>query len=79
MTHEELLTDIDTKILLSEHTIYPIFMQALRSVVGLHTEQEVTLPDGEWGIICDHCSEYGVYVLYPCKTIRAIEQELNYV
>jgi hypothetical protein len=50
---------------------------ALLAVVELHKEQEVTLPDGEWGILCEQCSEYGVYVLYPCKTIRAIEKELE--
>jgi len=49
---------------------------ALKAVVDLHEPEEVTLPDGEWGILCIHCSEYGVYVLYPCKTIRAIEKEL---
>jgi hypothetical protein len=72
MTHEELLARISIVGDTSLDT-------ALCAVVELHTEQEVTLPDGEWGILCGHCSEYGVYVLYPCKTIRAIEKELGYV
>lgn len=35
MTHDELLADIDRKILLSEHTIYPVYMQAFRAVVDV--------------------------------------------
>lgn len=72
MTHDELLASI------SKAEAYKLD-NALRQVVELHSEQEVTLPDGEWGILCDHCSEYGVYVFYPCKTIRAIEKELKHV
>lgn len=79
MTHEELLTEID-KYFIGEHsnaTAMLNFGEAIRTVVKLHSEQEVTLPDGEWGILCSHCSEYDVYVLYPCKTIKAIEKELG--
>jgi hypothetical protein len=69
MTQDELLN----KIIIAGDTSID---NALRAVVELHKEEEVTLPDGEWGILCEQCSEYGVYVFYPCKTIRAIEKEL---
>ena len=72
MDHNKLLRTIDW----SGHT--STYM-ALLAVAELHKEQEVTLPDGEWGIICEHCSEYGVYVLYPCPTIETIEKELENV
>jgi hypothetical protein len=65
MTHDELLADIDTKILLSEHTIYPIYMQAFRAVVQLHR------PIGD---MCLHCGED---TYYPCPTIQVIEKELT--
>ena len=70
MTHEQLLY----KIITSGDTSVEA---ALRAVVELHKPIDVTLPDGEWGILCDHCDDYGVYVLYPCKTIRSIEKELK--
>jgi hypothetical protein len=72
MTHEELLADIDRKILLSEHTIYPVFMQALRAVVELHYPS---------GIFCSGCGfdeEYNEPAqLLPCPTIQAIESALQ--
>ncbi|CAB5218236.1 hypothetical protein UFOVP204_118 [uncultured Caudovirales phage] len=69
MTHDELLADIDTKILLSEHTIYPIYMQAFRAVVELHKP---------WNFGCSHCINIeGGYMSYPCPTIQAIEKELG--
>ena len=70
MTHDELLADIDRKILLSEYTIYPVFMQALRAVVELHSPGHSGLCDWCTCRDCDHM------VSYPCKTIRAIEQEI---
>ena len=82
MTNNELLTKIDSVFYEDEGgmqldlTKFNNQYRALRAVAELHSEQEVTLPDGEWGILCDYCSDYGVYVLYPCKTIRAIEKEL---
>ena len=71
MTHDELLADIDTKILLSEHTIYPIYMQAFRAVVELHK------PDMRGN--CDICSWIaGGFVVHSvCPTIQAIEKELK--
>ena len=68
MTHDELLADIDTKILLSEHTIYPIYMQAFRAVVELHHEHTSSSGD----VYCYNCQQK-----YPCQTIQAIEKELD--
>ena len=45
---------------------------ALLAVVELHKEQEITLPNGEWGSNCIACDGW----LYPCPTIEAIEKEL---
>ena len=75
MTHDELLADMDSKILLMEHTIYPIYMQALRAVVELHKPDEPDFPD-EWGS-CVECSGNGYAAMYPCQTIQAIEKELK--
>lgn len=74
MTHDELLADIDTKILLSEHTIYPIYMQAFRAVVKLHKPQVSSFDDTE----CAACSSDELSVIYPCPTIQAVEKELGY-
>ena len=70
MTHDELLADVDSKILLMEHTIYPIYMQAFRAVVELHSPNQSGLC--EWCTCrdCDHM------VSYPCKTIQTIEKVL---
>ncbi len=70
MTHDELLADIERKILLSEYTIYPVFMQALRAVVELHT---AFTPEFGGGI--DYC--WADDRPYPCPTIQAIEKELD--
>lgn len=78
MTHDELLADIDRKILLSEYTIYPVFMQALRAVVELH-KPETGWVDGveveNHHCSCDTYNEYDMG--YPCETIEAIEKELK--
>ena len=71
MTHDELLADMDSKILLMEHTIYPIYMQALRAVVELHKPE----PLDERGDVCLTCCP-DLLTLYPCPTIQAIEKEL---
>jgi len=47
---------------------------ALLAVVKLHKPQDITLPDGEWGVNCSHCD---VGLTYPCLTIKAIEAELE--
>lgn len=47
-------------------------LQALRAVVRLHKPQEITLPDGNWGVNCAICDGF----VYPCLTIETIEKEL---
>ena len=69
MTHDELLSSIERMM---NHDA--IFMKgALRAVVELHKPQEITLPNGEWGINCQHCDSGWIY---PCATIETIEKEL---
>ena len=45
---------------------------ALRAVQDLHAAQEITLPDGEWGVNCLECDGYS----YPCNTIKVIIKEI---
>lgn len=68
MTHEELIANIDRKILLAEHTIYPIYMQAFRAAVKVHHEHISSSGD----IYCYNCQQK-----YPCLTIQAVEKELD--
>ncbi len=70
MTHDELL-----KKLSSTNRRYAGSQDnaALRAVVELHKPQEITLPDGSWGLGCEECDTWA----YPCPTIKAIEKELG--
>jgi hypothetical protein len=44
-------------------------IDALIGVLNLHIEQEITLPNGEWGSNCKECDGWE----YPCKTIQVIQ------
>jgi hypothetical protein len=69
MTHNELLAKVNQ----GELGWYYGWMQdALRAVVELHKPQEITLPNGEWGLNCVHCDGWK----YPCPTIKTIESKL---
>ena len=46
---------------------------ALLAVVELHKSQDITLPNGEWGVNCSYCD----ILTYPCPTLEAIEKELK--
>ena len=46
---------------------------ALQAVQSLHTFQEITLPDGSWGVNCVECDGYS----YPCNTIQVIIREIR--
>ena len=48
-------------------------IKSLRLVAELHTPQEITLPDGSWGINCKHCDGWE----YPCKTMIVVADGLN--
>jgi len=70
MTHDELLTKLNPVITVANITKQ---YHALRAVVELHKPQDITLPNGEWGINCSHCDLW----TFPCLTIQAIEKELE--
>lgn len=76
MTHDELLIEINRRLDIALYNGDAQSIHALRSVVEWHKSEEVTLPDGYWGIICSSCSNNGFYSLYPCHTIQIIEKEL---
>ena len=46
---------------------------ALLAVAKLHQEQEITLPNGDWGRNCSHCDGFS----YPCKTVATISEALQ--
>ena len=78
MTNEELLEEINDSIKdIAFHkveSVYP-YLAALRAVVELHpmwTDYKYTETDKELVEFCGCCQEK-----YPCKTIQAIEGELN--
>ena len=75
MTHDELLADIDNKILLMEHTIYPIYMQAFRAVVELHKPYDNSEDIDGSDLRCSECGQGFEY--YPCPTIQRIEKGLK--
>ena len=74
MTHDELLKHLDEKLSWKNNTEYGAAYLALRAVVELHKPQEITLPEGDWGMNCGHCD---IGLTYPCPTIQAIEKELQ--
>lgn len=71
MTNNELLEKLDSRVINEESDTSNYL--ALRAVVELHSPQQITLPDGEWGIGCRACDNWE----YPCETIQAIEKELQ--
>lgn len=44
------------------------YVSVLRKIVQIHKEQEITLPNGDYGSNCIICDGY----LYPCATLRII-------
>jgi hypothetical protein len=81
MTHDELLEDIN-----EARKSYGLkwdngspYLDALRAVVELHKPMYIETEGGEFQL-CTDCSRRvdtpGYGVLYPCKTIQAIEKEL---
>ena len=74
--YEELLAYINKEIDEAAWTkeYYPLkSLQALRSVMELHKPQEITLPNGDWGLNCVLCDGFA----YPCDTIETVERELS--
>ena len=75
MTHDELLWAINSIVEngTCETVGHYSSAKALRAIVELHKPQEITLPNGEWGINCQHCDSGWIY---PCATIETTEKEL---
>lgn len=77
MTHNDLLDRIAQAGLEPHGNVMPTHLVlALRAVVELHMPSQGYLFDDE---VCDSCSseEDRSEILYPCKTIQAIEKELS--
>jgi len=80
MTHDELLAKLDE--LDHSCSVVGITVAALRAVVELHKPNKTGGCSAEY-IDCHsssglHCDEScNTYVVYPCKTIQAIEKELG--
>lgn len=72
MTHNQLRDYID-KFDAAGMVDFPA-IKAIRAVVELHKPDEPDFPD-EWES-CVECSGNGYVAMYPCQTIKAIEQEL---
>ena len=72
MTHDELLAICDNYSF--KDSAEPV--KVLRAVVELHSPT----PEGRYPkLLCQGCSmtEVNYYVEYPCRSIRAIEKELE--
>jgi hypothetical protein len=72
--YDELIAKInsDVKPVVSVNSIIKHY-KALRAVMLLHKPQDITLPNGEWGVNCSHCDLW----TYPCPTIEAVAKELD--
>lgn len=77
MKHEELLTEVNRRLEVALYNGDPQSIHALRAVVELHSYiiYKNTETD-EMYEQCHECSGNGYHQLYPCPTIRAIEEEL---
>ena len=75
MTHDELLAEIDAKLIWLYSSPYGNGWKATRAVVELHKPL-----NSLWykQTICESCQEGNDYpITYPCDTIQAIEKELG--
>lgn len=45
-------------------------IDVINELIELHKPQEITLPNGEWGINCAECDRLD----YPCNTIKIIKK-----
>ena len=79
MTHDELLIEINRRLDVALYNGDAQSIHALRAVVELHKHIYVETEGGEFQFCADcsrRASTPGYGVLYPCKTIQAIEKEL---
>ena len=70
MNYDELLGKLNPVLTVNNITKQ---YEAIKSVLSLHKPQDITLPNGEWGINCSYCDLW----TFPCPTIQAIEKELQ--
>lgn len=70
MTYEELLADIASKNYRESRTLETPYA-ALRAVVELHKPELMVIQS-----MCLACTNNLETVIYPCPTIKAIEEEL---
>ena len=80
MTHDELLAEIDAKLIWLYSSPYGNGWKATRAVVELHKPMWWGGNEAErW--YCSHCGIHDeheqIMFLYPCETIQAIEKELG--
>ena len=76
MTHDKLITKI---LSYNENEGIAIALgdvnsalNALLRVVEMHKPQDITLPNGNWGMNCALCDGFA----YPCSTVFVIDSEL---
>ena len=72
MTHDDLLIEINRRLDVAYYNGDPQSMRALRAVVELH--KPLTLNNV---IHCPECQYGSAAGTYPCRTIQAIEKELQ--
>ena len=75
MTHDELITELDRRLVIALYNGDPQAIHALRAVVELHKPE---LHQNDNVERCVQCSSFSYrYVEYPCPTIQAIKKELE--
>lgn len=81
MTNEELLAEIEKRILVAKGGVggWLEGAQALQAIVELHKPFQFEKGPDEYKSVCSHCQLGVVGDIYPCPTIQAIEKELAYV
>ena len=77
MTHDELLEEFDRWIrFLADKNKGKEWVKALRAVVEEHKPIEKVWTDKTTDIFCESCGD-AFWIVYPCRTIQAIEKELQ--
>ena len=72
MTHEYLIEAVNSPTYRNSRNYQHPYL-VIRAVLELHAPQEITLPDGSWGLNCVSCDG----LTYPCPTIEVMKVELN--
>jgi hypothetical protein len=67
MKHEYLIQATKSPTYMNSRTLEHPYL-IICAVLELHKPQEITLPDGSYGVNCEHCDGW----VYPCKTMILI-------